>query len=181
MVSLADCQTLQPRSYTYRADALVNSDVDSQCSEEDINGTTFTTCSSPHMILTDMTLGPDQFNASDPSTYYHWNKDTMNQILFTFPTNVSVSRVQLHYYTNQGSGIALPKSRLTLVNDTFTAADTLNDSIESFTIDEMTMGDEGLNIANRDLAGQFTTQILLRVEEHKVYALALSEIKFCTG
>ena len=104
----------------------------------------------------------------------------MNQILFTFPTDVLVSRVQLHFYTDRDNGTALPKTRLSLVNETFTAADTLNDSIPSFTIDE-TVGEDGLNNVSRNLTEQFTPQILLRIEEHKVYALALSEIKFCTG
>lgn len=176
---------MQPSSYTYRSDALVNSAVDDDCEEEEDNdGTAYTTCTSPNLLLTDTLLGPTQFNESDSSTYYLWNKDRSNPILFTFPTAVSITGVQLYFYTDSDSGIALPKIRLSLVNETVTAADIPDDvTTPSFTI----IGEVGSNSLNNislslpKIFQAITTQVLLRIEEDKVYALALSEIKFCSG
>lgn len=183
----SQCQSLlRPSSYSYRTDALVNSAVDDNCEEEDIDGIMYTTCNDPNLVLADTLLGPAQFDESDSSSYYHWNKDMMNQVLFTFSSDVSVSRLQLHFYTARDSGIALPKTRLSLVNETFRVSDVLNESTRSFTIDPI-LGEAGSNHLSNvskqltEIFQAMTTQILLRIESDKVYALALSEIKFCSG
>lgn len=188
-VTESACQSLlTPSSYAYRTDALLNSVVDDtlNCRESEL-GIMYTNCSHP-IILTDSLLGPAQFNVADSSPYYHWNKENpRNQILFTFPTSVSVSVLQLYFYTDKDNGIALPKTRLSLVNDSFQVSDTIDESTtSSFTIDAVIGGDGENRLTNvsRRLTGQFqrmTTQVLLRIEGDKVYALALSEIKFCTG
>jgi hypothetical protein len=177
----SECQSLQqPSSYTYSTDALVNSDVDINC--ENVDGTSFTRCIPSNSILTDGQLGPAQFNESESSSYYHWDKTTTNQILFTFPEGVSICKLQLHFYSDRDRGIALPKTRISPVDETFTVSNTLSEF--SITID-LIIGGEGSNFRDnvtRTLMGNVTTsQILLRIEEDKDYALALSEIKFCTG
>ena len=161
-------------------------DDNSDCTENTISSVAYTTCTHP-IVLTDLQLGPGQYDAGNSDTYYLWDKNTANQILFTFATPVSVSILQLHYYADRANGIALPKSRLSLVNASFNISDTLDDDIvSSFTIGpiEASEGENMLQNFTRQLTEPFranTTQILLRIEDDKDYALALSEIKFCTG
>lgn len=180
---------LQPSTYAYRSDALENSAVDDtpNCAETDLDGIMYTSCNLPGLILTDTLLGPAQFEA-DSNSYYHWTKTRTNQILFTFPTNVSVFMLQLHFYTDHDNGIALPKTRLYLVDDSFRVSDTVDESsssTRSFTIDAHP-GESGVNErinVSRRLTDPFqnrTTKILLRIDQDK-NALAVSEIRFCTG
>ncbi len=171
-----------------RSNALHDTSIDDvpNCMETAIAGTMYTFCTNP-VKLTDSLLGPARFQETVNSSYYRWNKDTTYQILFTFPMNVSVTTLSLSFYIARDSGIGLPKTRLSLVGENFGVADTLNEvTTQSLTIDPVT-GDEGSNelrTLTRNLTSLFramTSQILLRIEDDKVYALALTEIKFCAG
>ncbi len=131
------------------------------------------------IVLTDSSLGPENYNASD-SSYYLFNNRELTQILFNFPRDVLLSTIQLHYYIDVTNEIALPKIRISLV-DNFQVSQTIGPSIRSLTIDSVDARSE-LNGRIARLPEEFsisTTQVLLRIEDNKDYSLALSEIEFC--
>ena len=169
-----------PVRYSYRADELENTDVDSNCEE---NTAGVVTCQHPG-VLTDSQLGPAQFDADDSGVYYHWNKDRNSQILFTFEEDVVIYVYSLTYYSSQDDGIALPKTNLNLVDRNFTVTDS-HGVLPSLTSSQ-DFGQSGTNVlinTSRVLLPLFrnrTAQVLLRIDRDKEYALALTEVKFCT-
>ena len=174
-----DCQQVFPSSFAYSSNSLQNPSVDdnSNCSDRE----SFTFCSHP-IVLTDSSLGPDNYDATG-SSYYLLNNDQMNQILFNFSRPVLLSTIELHYYIDVANEVALPKTRISLVND-FRVSEMLDSSIRSLTIDPVDATPElnGRRISTARLVREFsahTNQILLRVEDNTDYALALSEIRFC--
>ncbi len=174
-----NCQLVFPSSVSYRTGSLQNSAVDdvSNCNES----TQVTFCMQP-IVITDSSLGPENYDASG-SSYYLLNNRELTQILFDFPRDVLLSTIQLHYYFDVTNEVALPKMRISLVEN-FQVSQTLSSSIRSLTIDPIDASPElnGRSNITARLAGEFsarTTQILLRIEDNKDYSLALSEIKFC--
>lgn len=127
-------------------------------------------------------LGPDQYDTEDNS-YYLWDKDEDFQVLFNFSEEVVLTTVQFHFYANRNESVGLPKLRVSLVNDSFRVSDTLDPNAASLTVDPTIISPDtnerrSMELELRDAS---TQQVLLRVDEHKRYALALTEIKFCSA
>ena len=179
-----ECQKVFPIRCEYESNSLQNPSVDdvSNCSEITEGGTMLTRCSHP-IVLTDNELGPDNYEESGLS-YYLLDNSRSNRILFTFSRSVSLSTIQLHYYIDTESEVALPKIRISLVNN-FNVLDTIPDGIRSSTIDGRDPSPEldGREIYVAGESGEFSatsaTQVLMRIEDNKDIALALSEVIFC--
>ena len=182
LCAVTACQTVLPSQYAYRSSALLNPDVDdeSNCSANIIETTEYTFCAHPN-IVTDANLGPTQYDAQDDS-YYLWNNEQSSQVLFTFAEETALTSIQFHFYIHANESIGLPKLRVSLVNSNFEVSNTLEESFPSLTVDPITIPPE-LNerrMAELELGGDSTRQVLLRIDNNKRYGLALTEIKFCT-
>ncbi len=72
----------------------------------------------PLIKLIDSNLGREQYQYTD---YYVWIKSGGTQLLFIFPTRVSLTTITLHYYSDSIQG--LPRLRFYAVPDDFDAWD----------------------------------------------------------
>ena len=72
----------------------------------------FIHCHGNQLKLTDSDLGPEQYQHTD---YYVWTAGKATQLLFIFPTRVSLTTITLHYYNDSVRGLprltfyAIPK------------------------------------------------------------------------
>ena len=73
-------------------------------------------CNGTQLILADSDLGPEQYSNS---AYYWWRVGTDEQLLFIFPTRISLTTITLHYYSDSVRG--LPRLRFYAVPDDFDA------------------------------------------------------------
>ncbi len=58
-------------------------------------------CDGQQLKLTDSNLGQEQYQSSN---YYWWIDGSDDQLLFIFPTTVSLTAITLHYYSTSDSG-----------------------------------------------------------------------------
>ena len=185
----ADCPYRYfPSSYTYESRSLLNPTVDDQfnCRNTTISGTPYTTCNHP-ALLTDSVLGPDIYaaNSSNNVSHYLFFSDEASRILITFPENVLLTTMTFYYYIDSVFEVSLPKIRTTLVPDNFQVTSEIG-SLRSLTVDtiEPTPELRGLNNKIVSLTGEFhgeTTKFLIRIQDHKDYDFAFTEIIFCSN
>lgn len=95
-----------------------------------------------------------------------------------------LTSIEFHFYINLNDSIGLPKLRVSLVDNDFQVSDTLDENVASLTLDPIEISPEQNERTSRNLNlnGEFgasTRQVLLRIDQHKRYGLALSEIRFC--
>ena len=57
----------------------------------------YTHCDGTQRKLTDTDLGQEQYQYTD---YYRWPVSSGEQLLFIFPTRVSLTAITLHYYSD---------------------------------------------------------------------------------
>ncbi len=76
-------------------------------------------CNGTPIRLIDSNLGREQYQYTD---YYVWIKSDGTQLLFIFPTRVSLTTITLHYYSDSIQGP--PRLRFYAVPDDFDAWDT---------------------------------------------------------
>ncbi len=84
----------------------------------------FTHCDGTHLTLVDSDLGPEQYLATN---YYVWSAGSDEQLLFIFPTAVSLTTITLHYYSDSDRG--LPELRFYAVLEYFDVWDRLREFI----------------------------------------------------
>ena len=73
-------------------------------------------CDGIQLLLYDSNLGSEQYQTKE---YYRWSAgtETNRQLLFIFPTRVSLTTITLHYYSDSVRG--LPRLRFYAVPDDF--------------------------------------------------------------
>ncbi len=72
-------------------------------------------CDWQQLKLTDSNLGQEQYQSSN---YYWWIAGSDEQLLFIFPTVVSLTTITLHYYSDSGQGLPRLKFYATAVKQT---------------------------------------------------------------
>ena len=63
-------------------------------------------CDGTQLKLTDLDLGQGQYQIRD---YYVWLAGSDKQLLFIFPTRVSLTIITLHYYSDSDQGLPRPR------------------------------------------------------------------------
>ena len=71
-------------------------------------------CDGTQLKLVDSDLGQEQYSSSD---HYEWSAGNGEQLLFIFPTRISLTTITLHYYSDSVRG--LPRLRFYAVSDDF--------------------------------------------------------------
>jgi hypothetical protein len=74
----------------------------------------YTHCDGTQLKLTDSNFGQEQYQSTD---YYVWSTGSDEQLLFIFPTKVSLTTITLHYYNDSVHG--LPRLSFYAVPDDF--------------------------------------------------------------
>ena len=120
------CQ-VYPSEYAYHDDSVTRSETGSANCRRYPAGTLpggnhpedFIHCDGTKVILADSDIGLEQYSISD---YYVWPIGRDGQLLFIFPTRVSLTTITLHYYSDSDRGF--PRLRFYAVPDNFDVWDT---------------------------------------------------------
>ena len=133
----------------------------------------FIHCDGTQLQLTDSDHGQEQYIDSD---YYVWLAGRDGQLLFTFPTRVSLTTITLHYYS--GSDLGFPRLSFYAVPDDFDVWDApATDSTPRVDV---------AAVQDRDLTGRrnvsidvnFSTKKVLMYKYSSSYKFAVSEVEF---
>ena len=112
-----------------------------------------------------------------PSTdYYIWPADSDGQLLFMFPTRVSLAAIRLHFYSDSGQGH--PRLRFYAVPDDFDVWDAPNISYPHVEVDSIPLHAGGWN--SHIIVNNLNTKKVLMYMFSNSLVLAVSEVEFLT-
>ena len=113
---------MYPSEYAYRDDSVTRAESpNATCRRYPVvpaSQERYIHCDGIQLKLTDDNLGQEQYQTSD---YYIWPAGHDEQLLFIFPTRVSLTTITLHYYSDSVRG--LPRLRFYAVPDDFNVWD----------------------------------------------------------
>ena len=138
-----------------------------------INTSKYTHCNGSQLRLTDSDLGQEQYKSSD---YYVWPTGRDRQLLFIFPTRVSLTTITLHYYSDSVRG--LPRLRFYAVPDDYDIWDVPSVGIPSVNVAAVPPGGEPAGRRNISINVNFNTKKVLMYKISSTYQLAVSEVEF---
>ena len=136
----------------------------------------YTYCDGNQAKLNDSDIGQEQYH---PSDYYVWNDERDGQLLFIFPTRVSLTTITLHYYSDSVRG--LPRLRFYAVPDDFDVWDALTTGYLYVGIASVPPGGEPTGRRSVRINTTFNTRKVLMYKYSSNYQLAVSEVVFFGG
>ena len=174
------CQ-VYPSEYAYHGDSVTRSESGSaNCRsyppsnlQGSIHPEHFTHCDGTQLQLIDSDLGSDQYSSSD---YYVWSAGSDEQLLFIFPTRVSLTTVTLHYYSDSVRG--LPKQRFYVVPDDYDVWDAPTAGTPRIDVAAVPPGREPAGRRNVSINVNFSTKKVLMYKFSSSFQFAASEVKF---
>ena len=123
--------------------------------------------------LTDSDLGQEQYQYID---YYRWSPGNDGQLLFIFPTRVSLTTIILHYYSDSIRG--LPRLRFYAVPDDFDVWDTPGIGTPQVEVAALLPSTEAAGHKNVKSNVNFNTKKVLMYKFNSMHILAISEVEF---
>jgi hypothetical protein len=135
-------------------------------------------CDGTQLKLADYSLGQQQYQQSD---YYVWSASSGDQLLFIFPTRVSLTTITLHYYSDSVRG--LPRLRFYAVPDDFDVWDTLTLGNPYTGIASVPPGGEPVGHRSIRINANFNTKKIVMYKFRSSFQFAVSEVEFfiCNG
>ena len=130
----------------------------------------YTHCDGTQLQLTDSNLGQEQYRSSE---YYWWNVRSDGQLLFIFPSRVSLTTITLHYYSDSDRG--LPTLRFYPVPDDF---DVWDAPTTSYPYVDIASDGEPAGRRNVSINVNFNTRKVLMYKFRSSFQFALSEAEF---
>ena len=112
------------------------------------------------------------------SSHYQWSSGSDRQLLFIFPTRVSLATITLHYYSDSDQG--LPRLRFYAVPNDFDVWDTIIFSFLYVEVVAVPAGKEPGGHRNVWITVNFNTQKVLMYEYSSSFRFAVSEVEFFT-
>ena len=180
--ALATSCQVYPSEYAYRDDSVIRTEsASANCRRYPRNGDLpasihYIHCDGTQLKLTDSNLGSEQFSSS---SYYQWPAGSADQLLFIFPTRVSLTTITLHYYSDSDRG--LPRLRFYVVPDDFNVWDAPTTSTPYVGIASVPPGREPAGHRNtRIISINFNTKKVLMYKFSNSFQFAVSEVEFST-
>ena len=130
-------------------------------------------CDGSQLRLTDSDLRQEQYSSSD---YYVWSVGWGGQLLFIFPTRVSLTDITLHYYSDSVRG--LPRLRFYAVPDDYDVWDAPTTGIPHVDVAAVPPDGEPAGRRNVSINVNFNTKRSLVYMLSSSYQLAISEVEF---
>ena len=130
-------------------------------------------CDRTQLKLTNSDLGQEQYSSSD---YYVWPAVMDGQLLFIFPTRVSLTTITLHYYSDSDRGLS--RLRFYAVPDGFDVWDAPSTGISSVDVAAIPVGGEPAGRRNVSVNVNFNTQKVLMYKSSSKFQFAVSEVEF---
>ena len=136
----------------------------------------FIHCDGTQLKLADSIFGQGEYQTSD---YYAWNvakKD--GELLFIFPSRVSLTSITLHYYSDNFRG--LPRLRFYAVQDDYDVWDAITNGTPYEDIEAVQPGGEPAGRRNVSISFNFNTKKVLMYKyiNNIMYAMRVSEVEF---
>ena len=179
--STSSCQ-VYPSEYAYHKDSVTRTESASANCRMYPSGSHGTVIFSEHYIhcngtqlrLSDSEVGPQSQYVS--SYYYEWSRIETRQLLFIFPTRVSLTTITLHYYSDSQRG--LPPLRFYAVPDDFNVWDGVSGNSRSVTVNSVLPGVGLAGLTHVDIEFNVTTKKILMVKAASYFRFAASEVEF---
>ena len=137
-------------------------------------------CDGTPLILADSNFGQEQYQ---PTDYYVWSSTSGEQLLFIFPTRVSLTTITLHYYSDSDQG--LPRLIFYAVPDYFDVWDApaISDPRVGVAAVPPLAGGEPAGSRSVSINVNINTKKLLMFKHDSTTILAVSEVQFftCSG
>ena len=139
----------------------------------------YTHCDGDQLILINSDIGQEQYHYAD---CYQWNAGGDEQLLFIFPTRVSLTAITLHYYND--SHTHLPRLRFYAVPDDFDVWETPTTTYPRVEVAIVPPGGEpvgqGAGRRNVSINVNFNTRKVLMYKFMSSFVFAISEVEFFT-
>ncbi len=183
-VSSVSCQ-VYPSEYAFRDDSASRAESASANCRRYPSGLQagvftrqYTHCDGTQRKLTDTDLGQEQYQYTD---YYHWTAGRDGQLLFIFPTTVSLTTITLHYYSDSDQG--LPRLRFYAVPDDIDVWDIPITNYPLVDIAAVSPGGEPVGQRSISIDITFNTMKVLMYKFSSSYYFSMSEVEFfhCTS
>ena len=123
----------------------------------------------------DSNLGQEQYQ---PSDYYWWPARSVAQLLLIFSTNVSLTTITLHYYSDGYRG--LPRLRFYAVPDDLNIWDALTTSYPHVDVAAVPPGGQPAGHRNVSINVNFSTKRVLMYKFSSSFQFLASEVEFVT-
>ena len=130
-------------------------------------------CDGTQLILADSNLGQEQYRSSE---YYRWGVGSHGQVLFIFPTSVSLTTITLYYYSDNFQGI--PRLRFYAVPDDFEVWDATATSYSRVDVAAVPPGGEPAGRRNISINVNFNIKKVLMYKFSSSFLFAVSEVEF---
>ena len=132
-------------------------------------------CDGTQLRLIDFDLGSQEYSSS---RWYEWSTGSARQLLFVFPTRVSLTTITLHYYSDSVRG--LPRLRFYTVSDDFNVWGALHAGITNVRVAAVLPGGEPAGRRNVSINVNFNTKrVLLYIDKFSPsFPFAVSEVEF---
>ena len=132
-------------------------------------------CDGTQLKLADSNLGLEQYR---PTDYYIIVSSSVSgvQLLFIFPTNISLTTITLHYYSDSVRGH--PRMRFYAVPDDFDVWDAPIISYQSVDIASVPPGGEPVGPRSVSFNVNFYTKKVLMFKYSSLFQFAVSEVEF---
>ena len=130
-------------------------------------------CDGTQLKLADSDLGQQQYQTAD---YYVWSAGNDRQLLFIFPTRVSLTTITLHYYSDSVRG--LPRLRFYAVPDNFDIWDAPTTSNPHADVAAVPPGREPAGRRNISISVNFNAKKVLMYKFSSSFQFEVNEVEF---
>ena len=180
--ALATSCQVYPSEYAYHDDSVTRAETPSDNCRTypprdlpgGIHAEHYIHCNGTHLKLVDSKLGKDKYSSGD---LYVWSAGSDGQqLLFIFPTRVSLTTITLHYYSDSARG--LPRLRFYAVPDDFDVWDAPTISTPHADVAAIPQDRELTGRRNVSINVNFSTKKVLMYKYSSSYQFAVSEVEF---
>ena len=184
IVSAISCQEY-PSEYAYRDNSVTRAEsVSANCknypagtAEGTVHPEDYIHCDGTQLRLADKSfvIGSEHFSSS---SHYQWSAGSGEQLLFIFPTRVSLTTITLHYYSDSIRG--LPRLKFYAVRSDFNVWDTPASSVPYVEVAAVPQGREPAGRTSVSINVNFNTIKVLMYKYSSTFMFAVSEVEFFT-
>ena len=173
---------MYPSEYDYKYDSVSRAESDSaKCRryptdinlEGGLHAEHYIHCDGTQLRLADSNLGQEQYSSSD---YYVWSAGRDGQLLFIFPTRVSLTTITLHYYSD--SVRDLPRLTFYAVPDDYDVWDAPTTSTPRVEVAAVSLGGGPTGRRNVSINVNLNAKKVLMYKYSIMFQFALSEVEF---
>ena len=168
---------MHPSEYAYHDDSVNRAEsASANCRRYQAGPTSseqFIHCDGTQLELTDSNLGSEKYSSSQ---YYVWSAGSNEQLLFIFPTRVSLTTIILHYHSDSVRGLS--RLRFYAVSDDFDVWEAPTTSNPHVNIAAVAPDGEPAGRRKVSISVNFNAKKVLMGKLSSTYSFAVSEVEF---